>query len=158
MTEPPERDRGFEPGASLSADRTRDIRMRPLPRPAAAATDPMPGWEPPPSADPDRPGEGSSIGSVADQPTDELNAPPQGARNQTLTFEGTAAERWAAGLAATPDPPWSAVPPASRPVVGARPRPAPGGRRRWPWIVLALLPVLIIAGTGVWLLLLLRAG
>jgi hypothetical protein len=40
------------------------------------------------------------------------------------------------------------------PTVGRTPR----RPRRWPWIVLALLAVVVIAVTGVWWLLLLRAA
>ncbi|HLM05219.1 MAG TPA: hypothetical protein VK402_08550 [Blastococcus sp.] len=99
------------------------------------------------------------VGPLVDQPTDELGSPPPGApRDPTLTFEGTAAQRWAAGLAATPDPVWSPLPQRPGPVVGPRPRPVPEKGRRWPWVLLVSLPVLIIVGTGIWLLLILRAA
>lgn len=39
------------------------------------------------------------------------------------------------------------------PTIGRTPR----RPRRWPWIVLALLPLVVIVGSGVWWLLLLRA-
>jgi hypothetical protein len=124
-----------EPPPASGADPTRDIRLPPLPdRPY-----------PPPAPS----------GLDVDQPTDELGQPPEGSRDPTLTFEGTAAQRWQAGLAATPDPAWSPVPRRPGPVVGPRPRER---ARRWPWVVLALLPVVVIVGTGIWLLLLLRGG
>ena len=154
MTEPPQ---------PAGADPTRDIRLPPLPdRPFP----PLPaGWtaersdptQAEPVAPPAAPGEPTTpkLGPLVDQPTDQLGSPPEGTRDPTLTFEGTAAQRWAAGLAATPDPVWSPLPPRPGPVVGPRPRER---SRRWPWIVLTLLPVLIIVGTGIWLLLLLRGA
>ena len=102
--------------------------------------------------------EPSTSGLQVDQPTDDVKRPPEGVRNHTLTFEGTSSERWAAGLAATPDPAWSAVPARPGPVVGPRPRPVPEKGRRWPWVVLTLVPLLVIVGAGIWLLLLLRAA
>ena len=93
----------------------------------------------------------------ADQPTDQLGRPPEDARDRTLTFDGTSAQRWAAGHAATPDPAWSSVPAEPGPVVvGPRSRPADARPRRWPWVLLALVPVVVIVVTGVWLLLLVR--
>jgi hypothetical protein len=141
------------PGASPSADPTRDIRLRALPgRPMPPLP---PGWLSPDRSDGPSVAETAEPGSglEVDQPTDELGHPPEGSRDPTLTFEGSAAQRWQAGLGATPDPAWSPLPPRPGPVVGPRPRERP---RRWPWIALALLPVLIIVGTGTWLLLLLR--
>ncbi len=89
-----------------------------------------------------------------EHPTDELRArlasPPD--PNRTLTFTGSSQQRWAAGHAATPDPAWSSVPAAPGPVV-VEPR---SRSRRWPWVVLTLLPVLVIVVTGVWLLILMR--
>ena len=93
--------------------------------------------------------------SLVDQPTDQLGQPAQGDRDRTLTFRGTSAQRWAAGHPSTPDPAWSSVPAAPGPVV--QPKPRPDGRsRRWPWVVLTLVPILVIVVTGVWLLLLMR--
>lgn len=152
MAGPSEHDPGEpSPGPGL-ADPTRDIRLPPLPGTAPPVL--PPGWEtsvrsaaPAPNAD------------RADHPTDRLGSAPERDRDPTLTFDGTAAERWAAGHAATPDPAWSSVPPASRPVVGPRLRPAGDRRsRRWPWIVLTLVPVLVIVITGVWLLVLMQSG
>jgi hypothetical protein len=143
------------PAPQGAADPTRDIRLPPLPdrqppslppewRSEEAGSPPPPEVAEPAAVAPDEP--------QFDQPTDELGAPPPD-RHPTLTFDGAASERWKAGLAATPDPVWSPLSPAGRPVVGARPRER---SRRWPWVVLTLLPVLIIVGTGIWLLLLLR--
>jgi hypothetical protein len=86
----------------------------------------------------------------ADQPTDQLTSPRPKDRDPTLTFDGSARERWAAGHAAPPDPAWSSVPaPGTR--VSARER-----SRRWPWVVLTLVPLVVIVGAGLWLLLLMR--
>jgi hypothetical protein len=174
MTDPARRDRGPERGAHPGADPTRDIRLPPLPdRPFPPLP---PDWSvagrpeetPPPEdsapaaevAPPPAPGEPTTprSGPLVDQPTDEVGRPPEGARDRTLTFEGTSAERWAAGHATSPDPAWSPLPPRAGPVVGPRPRPTLERRRRWPWVVLTLIPVLVIVGAGVWLLLLLRAA
>lgn len=138
-----------EPAQPVGADPTRDIRLPPL------AERPLPPLRPDSDAAEPRP---TTSGLQVDQPTDEVVGPPKGVREPTLTFEGTSSERWAAGLAATPDPAWSALPPRSGPVVGPRPRPARERGRRWPWVVLTLVPLLIIVGAGLWLLLLLRAA
>jgi hypothetical protein len=152
-----------------AADPTRDIRLPPLPdRPFPQLPE---GWSPeradeaaarapgaaPAHAAPVGP-EPTTSGLQVDQPTDEVGGPPRGVREPTLTFEGTSSERWAAGLAATPDPAWSPLPPRNGPVVGPRPRPARERGRRWPWVVLTLVPLLVIVGAGIWLLLLLRAA
>jgi hypothetical protein len=137
------------PSGSDLADPTRDIRLPPLP-----GTPPPvlpPGWEVGV-----RPAELAPEPVRADQPTDRLGTPRPDERHRTLTFEGTSAQRWAAGHAASPDPAWASVPPTSRPVVGARSRPQRG--RRWPWIVLTLVPVLVIVITGVWLFVLVQGG
>ena len=93
----------------------------------------------------------------ADQPTDQLGASPDRKRDPTLTFDGTSAERWAAGLAAAPEPAWSAVPSGPPPVVAPRARAAKRSRR-WPWVVLSLVPIVVIVVTGVWLLVLMRGA
>ena len=151
MAGPSERVPGEPPPGSGLADPTRDIRLPPLP--GRPSPDLPPEWaalrtEPEP--------EPGAPGMAADQPTDRMASPPEGDRDRTLTFDGTSAERWAAGHAATPDPAWSSVPPASRPVVGPRSRPV--GERRWPWIALTLVPVLVIVITGVWLFVLMQSG
>jgi hypothetical protein len=141
-----------EPSQPIGADPTRDIRLPPL---AERPFPPLrPGSEPAEAARP----EPTASGLHVDQPTDEVGGPPKGIREPTLTFEGTNAERWAAGLAASPDPAWSPLPPRSGPVVGPRPRPPRERGRRWPWVVLTLIPLLVIVGAGIWLLLLLRAA
>jgi len=138
-----------EPSQPVGADPTRDIRLPPL------ADRPLPPLRP--DSDGAAP-EPTTSGLQVDQPTDEVDGPPSGAREPTLTFEGTSAERWAAGLAASPDPAWSPLPPRSGPVVGPRPRAPREKGRRWPWVVLTLIPLLVIVGAGIWLLLLLRAA
>lgn len=162
MVGPSERDPQSTSGL---ADPTRDIRLPPLPGRAGpelppewaalrvegdpAAPDPTPAAPSAPDAD------GTTAQRLADQPTDQLGQPPQGDRDRTLTFSGTSAQRWAAGHPATPDPAWSSVPAAPGPVVAPRQRPERRSRR-WPWVVLTLVPILVIVVTGVWLLLLMR--
>ena len=138
-----------EPPASGLADPTRDIRLPPLPgRPPPVVP---PEWE---GAVPERASESGPEEVTAERPTDELGAPSASSadRDPTLTFTGSPRERRAAGHAATSDPAWSSVPPGAGPVVVAANRRA----RRWPWIAVALVPVLVIVVTGVWLLLLMR--
>jgi hypothetical protein len=146
-----------EPQRSSLADPTRDIRLPPLPGTPPPAVPPE--WEgaipqrtpePDPALAASSPSEPEPDASLADQPTDQLTSPRRKDRDPTLTFDGSARERWAAGLAATPDPAWSSVP-VPAPVVAPRDR-----SRRWPWIVLALVPLVVIVGTGVWLLLLMQ--
>ena len=150
MTEPPQH--AQTPTAFGGPDPTRDIRLPPLTdRPASA----MPReWAamPPEAAGPDfsAPAPELQETEVApqleserqpepmfDEPTDEL-APPRGrSRERTIAF-------------------------ASPEMAGGRPTPTVGPTprrpRRWPWVVLALLPVLVIVVTGAWLFLLLRAA
>ena len=168
MSGPPTRDPREPPPARL-ADPTRDIRLPPLPgttppvlptewqAPVTDATSEPAADRPEPDAVPAQPGDVRAEPDAvpADQPTDELGAPPAAHRERTLTFRGSAAQRWAAGHAATPDPAWSSAPPARGPVVAPRARER---SRRWPWIVLTLVPVLVIVITGVWLLVLMRGG
>jgi hypothetical protein len=75
--------------------------------------------------------------STVDQPTDQLNPPFGRPRERTIAF--------ASPEAAVGRP---------KPSVGRTPR----SPRRWPWVVLALLPVLVIAVSGVWWVLLLRSA
>jgi hypothetical protein len=151
MAGPAERDPQAPPASGL-ADPTRDIRLPPLPgRPGPELP---PAWaglraEPAPA--------GTSDDALADQPTDQLGSPPEPKRDRTLTFDGTSAQRWAAGFPATPDPAWSSVPPGPPPVVAPRSR-VEERSRRWPWVVLALVPILVIVVTGVWLLVLMQGG
>jgi hypothetical protein len=141
MTDPPQNH------ASTGHDPTRDITLPPmadrppsaLPRewaglgPAAPAAETPDFSAPPPplpahdEVEPAAPGPHSI---VADQPTDQL-APPPRPRERTLAFSSPEMSR--------------------RPV-----SPVQVGRtsRRWPWVVLTLLPILIIAGAAVaWLVL-----
>lgn len=152
MVGPSERDPQSTSGL---ADPTRDIRLPPLP--GRAGPELPPEWqairaERSTQAEPAQP---EPPDTLADQPTDQLGQPPQGDRDRTLTFSGTSAQRWAAGHPATPDPAWSSVPAAPGPVVAPRQRPERRSRR-WPWVVLTLVPILVIVVTGVWLLLLMR--
>ena len=139
-----------EPPRSSLADPTRDIRLPPLPGTPPPAVPPE--WEEavPQRAPSPAPAAEQPVEIVADQETDQLTSPRPKDRDPTLTFDGSARERWAAGHAATPDPAWSSVP-APAPLVAPRER-----SRRWPWIVLTLIPVVVILGTGIWLLLLMR--
>jgi hypothetical protein len=179
MPGPFERDSQELPRAPRLADPTRDIRLPPLPgRPSPELP---PEWEQlrseraaSPStaaqatATPDTVAPQAGLpaaasqdttppDSMANQPTDQLGRPAQGPRDRTLTIRGTAAERWAAGHPATPDPAWSSVPPGPAPVVAPRRRPEEKPRR-WPWVLLTLVPILVIVVTGVWLLILMRGG
>ena len=172
MPGPFERDPQELPRAPRLADPTRDIRLPPLPgRPSPELP---PEWEQlrsareasastaaPDTADRDTATPqaampaAASQDTLADQPTDKLGRPAQGPRDRTLTFRGTAAERWAAGHPATPDPAWSSVPASPAPVVAPRRR-TEERSRRWLWVLLTLVPILVIVVTGVWLLILMR--
>ena len=171
MTDPPQQD------PPAPDDRTRDIRLPPLPdRPppalpkewhglpssADAPTTAVPPPVAPPPGDPRPsdppgalpPGAGSPVTSpetdisreeaaariearrLASQPTDELTNQPLGRRpDRTLSF--------------------------SEPEMRHRPvEPVAVGRtaRRWPWIVLTLLPILVIVGAAVAWVILLRGA
>ena len=109
--------------------------------------------------------------TIAAQPTDKMSSPPPG-RQQTLAFDAPAggSPGPAAAVSSVPDfaapapnvprpasvpsyPPLGTGAPAyGSPVNGARP--APTRSRRWAWVVLVLLPILVIAFSG-WLLFLL---
>jgi hypothetical protein len=137
-------DRG-QNDAPLHHDPTRDIKLPPLAdRPPSALPRQWADWRPTPAETPDfsapppplpehdeadaaEPGLESI---VADQPTDQLDPPPR-PRERTLAFSSPEMSR--------------------RPVA-----PVQVGRtsRRWPWVVLTLLPILVIVGAGVaWLVL-----
>ena len=156
MTERPQ----GEPSAH--DDRTRDIRLPPLPDrpspalppqwaelhpPAPAATPdfsaPAPelpttaatAAEPAPQVQPEgRPLPAWARG-VEDGPTDQLEKPERPPRERTLAFN------W----------PEMAQRPVSPVQVGRSPR-------RWPWVVLVVLPLLVIIGAAVTLVLLFQAG
>ena len=120
------------------ADRTRDITLPPLPdRPAPAVP---PEWAPYVTAPqetrseqpPEPPREGPE--RSYDPPTDRL-AGRDAARSTTRTFQ--------------PPPPVQLL----KVSVGARRR-----RGRWLWALAILLPLLVIAGSGIWLLVLFYGG
>jgi len=146
MTAPPEHPFAPGPTGAMGDDPTRDIRLPPVPGRAAPS---LPAaWAQPMAAEEilgetpaeEVPAERAAIGeeparSWRDERTDEHLPPPLKRRDPTLAF--------------------------SSPEMRHRPiDPVQVGRspRRWPWFVLAALPVLIIVGTGIWLLLLLRAA
>ncbi|NEK86680.1 hypothetical protein GCU60_13085 [Blastococcus saxobsidens] len=153
------------PDRSLPEDRTRDITLPPLPdrpppampkewaglRPSAdAPTTALPGPVAPPPAEPAPSAPAAAAPPVtaisredavariearmlASQRTDEMQQPPASTRrDRTLSF--------------------------SSPEMRQRPvEPVAVGRtsRRWPWVVLTLLPILVIVGAGIaWVLLL----
>jgi hypothetical protein len=152
MTERPQDEP--RPGVPASHDPTRDIRLpaladRPpsaMPREWAGLTAPAPAAPPPTSspqasdAAPDSaPGSDkvpagtplpSWVRGVEDGPTDQLARPAGPPREKTIAF--------------------SAPEMTHRPAAPVQVARTP---RRWPWIVLVLLPILIIAGTGITLLL-----
>ncbi len=119
-------------GASTAfgaADPTRDIRLPALPdRPPSVLPREWAGMHPP------SPTRGTPS---VDLQTDKLDAPRGRSRERTIAF---AAPEMAGGRPA--------------PTVGRTPR----RPRRWPWVVLTLIPVLVIVVTGVWWLLLLFAA
>jgi hypothetical protein len=162
MIDPPQHDRAPGGTAAGGEDRTRDIRLPSLPdRPPPAMPREWAEIQPVPSSpasdvvgpaadesaqapDFSAPPPETSVTDVAaaarprgtplvDQPTDEL-APPRGRpRERTIAF-------------------------ASPEMAGGRPAPSVGPTRRrprrWPWVVLTLLPILVIVGAGIaWVLL-----
>ena len=164
MSTPPQPP-GARSAGPPSDDRTRDLRRPSLPnRPPAAvrrgagesgAAPPAPArpdaalptaetvrlQQPSPEALP------SSPDTIAGQPTDELSSPPH-ERQRTLTFGGPPA------VPAPSHPcPGSGAPSYGSPAYGVDGTPPAG--RRWPWVVLVVLPILVIAAAGVLLFLLL---
>jgi hypothetical protein len=142
MTDSPRPD-----GASTAfgaADPTRDIRLPPLAdRPPSALPREWSGMHPPSPA-PDAPapltaddGPAANGTSSADLQTDELDPPRGRSRERTIAF---VTPEMARGR--------------PMPTVGRTPR----RPRRWPWVVLALLPVVVIVVSGIWWFLLLRAA
>lgn len=142
---------GAQPAGPPSDDRTRDLRRPSLPN------------QPPAEALPSQPD------TIAGQPTDRLPSPPR-ERERTLTFGAPAADRpgpasgspvadvaapapGAPGAAPLQPSPGIGAPSYGLPSSGTGV--APTGGRRWPWVVLVLLSILVIAGTGVLLFLLL---
>jgi hypothetical protein len=139
--------RGFD-------DPTRDIRLPPAPGSPPLAV--RPEWssytarQPPVPADP-APVEApaaptADLGKatsrrlqdvLADEPTDQLVPPSGRQREPTLKFP-------------------QGEPAPARPAVSPAPvAPQPVRSRRWPWVLLALLPIIVIAGSGIWLFILL---
>jgi hypothetical protein len=124
-------------------DPTRDIRLPPPP-----GTPPLtvrPEWSSyaapsAPEAPPAAPESGPPTRAqrLASEPTDELFPPGGHHRDPTLTFEQ--------GAGAPP----SVAPPPAAPV-----RRRDDGGRRWPWVLIALLPIIVIVGSGIWLFILL---
>ncbi|MFD2093027.1 hypothetical protein [Blastococcus deserti] len=169
MTDRPRDDRPRSPSESI-ADPTRDIRLPPLPdrpapdlprgwaapAPAAQPAGPDLSWPPPDPPDGVPVRSGSDLSSpppdppdgvparpegvaLADQPTDQLGGPAP-ARQKTLAFEPA-------------EPPHGLVHAGA--AAGPAHRSADVRGRRWPWVLLTVLPVLVILGAGVaWLLLL----
>jgi len=148
-----------EPPASGLADRTRDIRLPPVPgSPPVVVRPEWSSYRPQPSTDEAVPGTAQGAEqpepevapvptpSIADQPTDNLQPPGRPAREKTLTFGPP-------GKGAMPHPPAAVHPNYAMPRVVAAPR-----SRRWPWGVLIALPLIVIAVAAVLLLILLRGA
>ena len=160
MSTPPQPP-GAQSAGPPSDDRTRDVR-----RPSLPAAETVRLEQPSPEAPPPQPD------TIAGQPTDKLSSLPQ-ERQRTLTFGAPGDGRPGPAASGSPfadsAPPSPSAPPAapapdyppprtgapsydslSYEVSGAPPR-----GRRWPWVALVLLPVLVIAVSGVLLFLLL---
>jgi hypothetical protein len=129
--------------ASGAADPTRDIRLPalqdrpPSDLPRAWSIRPPSSPQSPAGVAPRSGGADSRRGPLVDLETDDLAAPVSTPRERTIAF--------ASPEAAVGRP---------KPTVG----PTPRRTRRWPWVVLALLPVAVIVASGVWWFLLLRAA
>jgi hypothetical protein len=76
------------------------------------------------------------LDALADEPTDQLVQPAGTPRERTLEFDQ------GDGVPA----------PSSAPASVVRER---EGSRRWPWVLMALLPIIVIVGSGIWLFILL---
>jgi hypothetical protein len=132
MTDPPQHARASDEPVGGGADPTRDIRLPSLPdRPPSILPSQWASAQPP--AEKARP----VPTSLVDQPTDTLGPPGGRPRECTIAF---ASPEMATGR------PASTVGPTRR-----RPR-------RWPWVVLTLVPILVILGAGLTLVLLLRGA
>ena len=107
------------------------------PEPGSSGSSPVPGAaESPSAAHPAGPP--TRAQRLAGEPTDELFPPGGLQRDPTLKFEQGAG---------APQP--APLPPAA-PV-----RARNDGGRRWPWVLIALLPIIVIVGSGIWLFILL---
>ena len=141
-----------EPRVSRFDDPTRDIRLPPAPGTPPVVVRPewssyparrQPMSPEPPSAERTAPPTTVAGGSaprrpmdrIADEPTDQLVPPGGLPRERTLEF---------AQADAAP------ARPAATPAVAER-----ESSRRWPWVLMALLPIIVIVGSGIWLFILL---
>jgi hypothetical protein len=123
------------PSPQPSDGPTRDIRLPPLP-------------PPPPT-----------YHALEDEPTDQLHPPGAPPRDSTLAFDSPSP---AVGYGQPPfGSPGTAGPaPVLPPSAPTPPPPAPRPKvheRKWPWVLLVVLPLVVIAATGVVLALLLGA-
>jgi hypothetical protein len=140
MTDLPQPDEAG--GPSGGADPTRDIRLPAMPdRPPSVLPREWSGLNPPPPAPevpaPPQADDVPAGRAAVDLQTDELDPPFGRPRERTISF---VTPEHARGRA--------------MPTIGRTPR----RPHRWPWILLALLPVLVIVVSGVWWLLLLRGA
>jgi hypothetical protein len=92
----------------------------------------LPPLPPPPYSAPD------------DEPTDRLRPPQEPARQSTVAFDSPA-----------PDVGYAQPPAPAPPPPAARREPA---ERKWPWVLLVLLPIVVIVVAGLVLALLLGGG
>lgn len=152
---------GAQSAGPPSDDRTRDLR-----RPSLPAAETVRLEQPSPEALPRQPD------TLGGQPTDKLSSPPL-ERQRTLTFGAPGEGRPGPAAAGSSFPRFAAPSPSAPPAAPAPSYPAPGMSaplqgspayevggtptrgRRWPWVVLIVLPILVIAVSGVLLLLLL---
>ncbi|MCW2531956.1 MAG: hypothetical protein JWP62_1526 [Blastococcus sp.] len=148
-------------------DRTRDITLPPLPdRPPSALPREWAGMQPRPSS---RTPEVPAPSSEGAGPAPDFSAPPP----DTHVVDVAAPTAAPHGTPLVDEPTDQLDPPRGRPrertlafaypeMAGGRPaptvRPTPRRPRRWPWVVLTLLPILVIVGAGITFLLLLRGG
>lgn len=175
MSPPPHNPAGDAPAQRFD-DPTRDIRLPSLPdRPQAlvrpewqahvrpAAVDPAPA---PARESEDAPAQAAYSAPprpyvLPNEPTDKLSSGPQ-VRQETLAFDSPASAPSRPGdpgqaapqFGALPSgPPSSGAPghgtPSSGPAVRAGDRP-----RRWPWVALTVLPILVIVAAGLLLVVL----
>ena len=145
-----------QPPGAQSAGPPSDDRTRHLRRPSLPAAETVRQEQSSPEARQPDP--------LAGQPTDKLSSLPHG-RQRTLTFGAPGDGRRGPAASGSPFPdvappaaPFHPPPHIGAPSYGSPPhegRGAPTRGRRWPWVVLVLLPILVIAVSGVLLFLLL---